>query len=397
MFLSPQLVLLPNAYTQTFDVIQLTKPSLHRWYQDDTQPEYSNGDEGAFTKVLSLKLPRLVPGVSIIAFSLRSDPNPFGIAHPDAEKFSLNRRRGECATFLDAAGFEHTFIRGSPIASAPESALILVRVHTITDVIGIEIPHLLFVHRSSILKLVDERTATVNEAVPGPIGVGDEAATGVPALEQMEVEQAAANAGIANQPGIVLFPGENEVDAEMVALRERQRQALMDPTFEATSPREIIWSAWGPSCTRWVPRRLALPRWVTTTCGQRALLEAGQESRLLVWDFNPYAVKRERARGRAEAERTATSVDVDLTSEAASEERLQEETVSIKVVDTESEYDTSPFPVFGERVVSRLPYVEAKTPPRFKFSGGSMLDDDVIIGLTVGCLKFVHFLKLTVV
>jgi hypothetical protein len=49
----------------------------------------------------------------------------------------------------------------------------------------------------------------------------------------------------------------------------------------------IPWHVWGPTSTRWFPRRLGSPNDV---CGQRFLLPGSLQGSREIWDFNPYRI-----------------------------------------------------------------------------------------------------------
>lgn len=57
----------------------------------------------------------------------------------------------------------------------------------------------------------------------------------------------------------------------------------------------VPWQEWGPPVTRWLEVERVSTRWITTSAGQRAILTSRPTAggtNLLVFDFNPYHIKR---------------------------------------------------------------------------------------------------------
>jgi hypothetical protein len=86
---------------------------------------------------------------------------------------------------------------------------------------------------------------------------------------------------------------------------QKQREAMpptIDIDFPSNSllfPPPIIWDQWGQKITRWIEADDMATRWITTTSGQRAALissharsSQGSGSPIVVMDFNPWSVKK---------------------------------------------------------------------------------------------------------
>ena len=228
-----QLILLPNCHTATLDIIKLPEPAL----TGDIAVTTGNIPRvDVFTKLLSLRLPAHSPNATLSSISCRSEPNPYGHSHLSRHDVDLSLRRGEEACITTASGKKIDYIKGTPFVSAPESSIILVRVDLADHLTGIVESPVFFVHRSSILKILEEWGAP-GLAMPSPIQVDG----------PMQV-------------GVVVVP----------------------------------WSTWGPKNTRWVSQKGFKCVRTMATCGQRAILE--YDGMLVIWDFNPYSMRRERYR-----------------------------------------------------------------------------------------------------
>jgi hypothetical protein len=307
---------------------------------------------------------------------------------------------------------------------------------------GDEFVHTFFVHRASIVGVLQEHREAASQAVPGPIGTEELpenerdtfAFTGlapgtfnvvvVPAAPS--VAQGDANVGQAAEPaaqenmhqidpdgaqdGKALDTDKNEIEREsddekdlaqsgspanfVQVVTGQGAEGLNKISSSASAKGYLVdahvpWSAWGPDNTRWTPEHLADSEWVTTTCGQRAVLE--KYKRLIVWDFNPYSVRRERHRAKEGGKDAAKLVDEtiireeieDSDGEQQEQARVENE-VSIRIMGQPNELrSSSGISTFCEPVVSKLPYVEATTPrlSHYRYSYGVMLDEDHVLGI----------------
>ena len=503
---------MPNARASTLDIIKLPElPSADKI----AVPTGNVPHTDMFTRLLRLRLPPLLPDVDILSVLCRSEPNPFGTPHPDVRNACLDLRRGEEAHIETTSGERRNYIKGTPLVSDPDTSIILMRLYLADQLTLTHHNPTFFIHRSSIIKILEERKDAYRDAVPGPIGEeepsGDGQPSGFPGFQfvvaggngalvedleigvlpeedpedvfevQMGVEAEAeleGTAGIGEQPtteadtdedamdtdtendptdeqiemdevdtGFELEhesdEDEEDADAEIVAveendadanadeeggdfdqdgfqifmhqmrdLRRRQINAYRSAADEASREQDsqvVAWRVWGPENTRWVPMELPTSNWVTTTCGQRAVLEDAE--RLIVWDFNPYSVKRERHRqweqdkvkGQAEERNTADEIaprvvenrmpgDFNTDDGPATPVPPPDVKVNIHLVGGLSAIRSRSSPLlFREDVVSSLPYVEASTPRsrEFVFSGGTMLDEDHVVGLQRGGIETV--------
>ena len=364
----------------------------------------------------------------------RSEPNPFGCPHPNTGNASLSRRRGE----LIANGEMCPYMKGTPLVSASESAVILLKFSMMDEQSGVDFDEMFFVHRSSIVNVIEERRASVGVVVPGPIGIGDaNVVTGDPAdplglvlqpddvpadlhdIEEFNADGdfavdnvAEGNAEHETTEDTVEVVGdtvntrpednvsanaradETELNPQPADLRFQEMQVIEETAVTSSAQcgdnsRELLWSEWGPDNTRWVPRQMSSPSLVTTTCGQRAVHHL--DDQITVWDFNPYAVKREKHRMRERArsdlmafgrERRNRAGEGDNEPNTTKNENGQYQ-YQVRLIEQPSKLDIPSQSPFSEVVESKLPYVESKTPhsPAFTYRRGVMLDEDHIIGL----------------
>ncbi|KAK0461862.1 uncharacterized protein EV420DRAFT_1527704 [Desarmillaria tabescens] len=122
------------------------------------------------------------------------------------------------------------------------------------------------------------------------------------------------------------------------------RKALLDVHGQGT----IEWDAWGPPCTRWFPADLI--DWITTTTGHRYVLCTRR--RILLFDFNPWSLRRARV-SKDELEFVMDSVVPDML-------RMD-------------------LPLFMEPVVGNLPFVMRYISHHHVH--GVLMDEERILGL----------------
>lgn len=112
VFLTSDLVLLPNSFAETFEVLQLpdlTKPG-------DISPN-------SFKRIARLGLPRMNLNFGIFNITCRADPNPFGAPHPkreDVREWQRSHSRPFSADPSRALVLAHILIRESDLRQGPQ-------------------------------------------------------------------------------------------------------------------------------------------------------------------------------------------------------------------------------------------------------------------------------------
>ena len=138
------------------------------------------------------------------------------------------------------------------------------------------------------------------------------------------------------------------------------------------------WDTWGPAATRWFKGERTSMSWITRTAGQRAVtLRDGMPTRIIVRDFNPYAVRA----ACAPASTSEKSQQGNWSMQLPNGNRM-----TLNVMESV----LAPGPIFKEDVRSSLPYVEIVTKSKYHHEG-VMIDDQRILGFIVrsvsSCLR----------
>ena len=161
-----------------------------------------------------------------------------------------------------------------------------------------------------------------------------------------------------------------------------QRACAPFHTVAGAEPTMVPWSAWGIPVTRWFESDPSSIQWITTTAGQRAVtMEDRTPTRIIVRDFNPYAVRAALAQGRTQQE-----CDEDVHDKLRVLPNGNRQTVKVEenVIPAGS--------TFREDVRSALPYIETVTQARYGYEG-VMIDEERILGVEVRLFPFgVHVL-----
>ncbi|TEB26755.1 hypothetical protein FA13DRAFT_1010701 [Coprinellus micaceus] len=217
IFLDENLLLLPNTRRGALEIWDLPRTA--------SAPSPS-------APVCILELPLLAPGRSFGQLSCRAEPNPMGANRFRGTKNHAERRQQRPYRCKAEDAIIIFNVRIQPLHAGPHPVVALGFSHVYT----------FFVHRKSILQIVEEQKQ--REAMPPTIDID--------------------------------FPS----------------NSLLFPP-------PIIWDQWGQKITRWIEADDMATRWITTTSGQRAALissharsSQGSGSPIVVMDFNPWSVKK---------------------------------------------------------------------------------------------------------
>ena len=130
------------------------------------------------------------------------------------------------------------------------------------------------------------------------------------------------------------------------------------------------WDTWGPTATRWFKGERTSMSWITRTAGQRAVtLGDGMPTRIIVRDFNPYAVRAACARVSTGEKSQQGNWSMQLPNGNRMTLNVMESVLAAG-------------PIFKEDVRSSLPYVEIVTKNKYHYEG-VMIDDQRILGFNV--------------